>query len=358
VRWELMWVGTALHFSNEWAPRLGLSWDPLGDGRSRVWTSMGRSYALLPAGLGTTILERPRTVDKILFPNGPTVDEGRSVDTGAVIAVAPGIQPIAQDELTTGAEVALAKTVRATMWLQGRWLRRGLDTTTHGFDNPGRNGETPALRETGMFATEIATAPTSKLVLRAGYMYGRTIGSWTGAFDPRQGAVLYAGSDYDSTSINQLGILPTDIGHQVYVEGERGGRIGPVELSVSTRLTAGSGRPRSVLGLGDDGIFFLIPRGTAGRGPVLTQANVQVAARWHDIDITLDLFNVFNQREATNVEELYATGSIRPIDHGDPTDLPFLRSESGARVGRSATYAKATAFQAPFAAALGIHRSF
>ena len=47
-----MWVGPALHLSNEVAPRFGASWDPYGGGRSRVWVSAGRSFVMLPAGLG------------------------------------------------------------------------------------------------------------------------------------------------------------------------------------------------------------------------------------------------------------------------------------------------------------------
>jgi hypothetical protein len=309
---------------------------------------------MLPAGLGSTIISRPKTVDRIVSQFG----EGRSVDQGAVIAVASDVKPIAQDELTAGAQFAVAETVLITAWLQGRWLRRGLDTTTHGFDNPGRYGGTPALRETGIFATEVATSPTAKTVLRIGYMYGHTIGSWTGAFDPRQGAVLYAGSDYDGSSVNQLGLLPTDIGHRVYVEAQRTGHLGSVPLTVSTRLTAGSGRPRSALGDSDEGILFLIPRGTAGRGPVTSQANVRLATRWRGLDITLDLFNVFDRRDPTNIDEVYAGGVIRPIDHGESADLVFLKTESGADAVRRATYRSATAFQAPFAAALGIHRSF
>lgn len=43
VRWELMHVGPNLSFGNEIAPRLGMSWDVLGGGRSRLWASMGRS---------------------------------------------------------------------------------------------------------------------------------------------------------------------------------------------------------------------------------------------------------------------------------------------------------------------------
>jgi hypothetical protein len=354
LRWELMWVGTKLHFSDQLAPRMGVAWDPLGGGRSRVWASMGRSFAMMPAGLGITILHRERTVDHIESMFG----EGRSVDPGAVISVAKGVEPITQDELTTGAQVALARTVRATAWLQGRWLRRALDTTQHGFDNPGRFGGTPATRETGLFAVELATAPTGKLVLRAGYMYGRTIGSWTGAFDPRQGVVLFAGSDYDASSVNMLGPLPTDIGHRTYIEAERHGRIGQVRVAVSTRLTTSSGRPRSVIADGDDGIIFLIPRGGAGRGPMLTQANVRASARWRGLDITLDLFNVFGRRDATSTDELYSFGALRPINGGTLDDLPFLKTESGREVGRRPAYGTATGYQSPFAAALGIQRAF
>jgi hypothetical protein len=354
LRWELMWVGTQLHFSNELSPRAGVSWDPLGKGRSRIWTSAGRSFAMLPAGLGTTILSRDRTVDKVISPFG----EGRLVDTGAVYTVAVDVKPIAQDEITAGAEVALAKTVHATVYAQGRWLEHALDTTLHGFDNPGRYGGTPALRETLLVGGELSTTPIGKLVLRAGYFYGRTIGSWTGAFDPRQGAVLYAGTDYDASSQGQLGRLPTDMGHRTYIEAQRIGHAGPVKFAISTRLTTASGRPRSVLGDSDEGIIFLIPRGTAGRSPLVSQANVRVAASWHDFDITLDLFNVFDRRTATSTEELYTGGTLHPIDHGTLEDLVFMKNEDGADVRRNPSFGVGTAFQSPLAAWLGIHRAF
>jgi hypothetical protein len=363
VRWELMWVGPVLHFSNEWSPRFGLSWNPeldlgraLGTVRARVSTSAGRSYAYLPAGLGPTILRRDKTVDRITSMFG----EGRAVDTGAPFSVAPGVAPIAQDEATLGAEIAFEKAVQLTTWLQGRRLVRGLETTTAGFDNPGRHGGTAALRETGLFAAELATAPTAKLVLRVGYMYGRTIGSWTGAFDPRQGAVLYNGTDFDGTSINMLGRLPTDIGHRTYIEAERGGEVGSAKFAIAARLTTGSGRPRSALGDTFDGnVIYLIPRGTASRGPVVSQANIRIRAWWRSLDITLDLFNVFDHRDALTVDEFYAAGpTIRPIDQGKVDDLVFLKNEDGTPAPRRANYAAATSFQSPFSAVLGVSRAF
>jgi hypothetical protein len=355
LRWELMWVGTVLHFSDQLAPRLGASWEPtFAQGRARVWASMGRSFALLPAGLGQTIVQRERTVDNVTSMFG----EGRVVDTGSVTSIAAGVEAIAQDELTTGARVALARVIELKTWLQGRWLRRGLDTTVVGFDNPGRIGGTPATRDTGLFAIEVATAPTAKTVIRAGYMYARTLGSWTGAFDPREGAVLYAGSDYDATSVNLLGRLPTDTGHRTYIEGQRGGTVGPVKLAVALRLTAASGRPRSAIADSDDGLVYLLPRGSVGRGPLVTQTNVRIAATWQGFDITLDLFNLFNRRDATATDELYSTGAVRPIDRGSPDDLVYLKAENGAPATRRAAYQTATQFQSPLSAVLGIRRAF
>jgi hypothetical protein len=354
LRWELMWVGTVLHFSDQLAPRLGVSYDPLGKGRSRLWTSMGRSYAHLTAGLGPTIIRRDKTVDHITSSFG----EGRAVDTGAPVPVAAGVEPIAQDELTAGAQLALARTMRVTTWVQGRWLRRGLETVPRGFDNPGRDGGTPAIRESTIIAAELATAPAAKLVLRAGYLWGRSIGTWTGAYDPRQGAVLYAGSDFDASTVNTLGRLPNDFGHRTYIEAERSGHVGSAKLAAAMRLTAGSGRPRSVIADSDDGVIYLIPRGAAGRGPVVTQANIRISARWRGLDITLDLFNLFNRRETLSTDEVYARGAVNPIAQGDVSDVVFLKNEDGRAAVRRPSYATPTSFQSPLSAVLGVQRGF
>ncbi|HEV7558985.1 MAG TPA: TonB-dependent receptor, partial [Kofleriaceae bacterium] len=142
LRWELMWVGTQVHFSDELSPRLGLAWDPLGGGRSRVWISMGRSYVVLPAGLGSTVTGRDSTVDDTTLPQG----HGRDVALGNPITVLPGIKPMTQDELTAGGELAVERSVKLTGWVQGRRLTDGIDTTPTGVDNPGRDGSLDAER--------------------------------------------------------------------------------------------------------------------------------------------------------------------------------------------------------------------
>src|SRR5262249_10835553 len=151
LRWELMWVGPALHFSDELSPRLGASWDPRGDGTSRFWFSMGRSFAMLPAGLGATVIARDAFADDTTIATG----HGRVTFTGAPFKVVDGIQPMAQDELTLGGEISFERAAKLTGWTQGRWLERGIDTTSRGFDNPGRDGTLQGERSSVTLAAEI-----------------------------------------------------------------------------------------------------------------------------------------------------------------------------------------------------------
>jgi hypothetical protein len=196
-------------------------------------------------------------------------------------------------------------------------------------------------------------------------LWGKTIGSWTGPFDPRQGATLYAGTDWDLDATNLYGRLPTDPGHRVAVEGERRGTLAGVELAVSTRLTVASGRPRNVLGDSDFGIVQLIPRGSNGRTPTLSQANVRVAARKWGTDFTLDLFNVFNRQAPVTLGETYAGDQVHPIVGGTIQDLVFAKNEScgelsctGPPAARRTTFGLPTSFQSPFSVVFGAHRVF
>ncbi|MDQ3369493.1 MAG: TonB-dependent receptor, partial [Myxococcota bacterium] len=361
LRWELMWAGPRLHFSDQLAPRLGVAWDPLGNGHSRLWTSMGRSFVMIPAGVGPTVIERNHTVRDVETDFGVS----RNVNTGPVYGVAPGIQPAAQDEVTAGLELGVARLVRAVVWVQGRTLRRGLETVVVNpetfqatFDNPGRTGDLPARRDTRMIAVELMLTPAPNLSLRASYLHGRTVGSWTGPFDPRQGITLYDGRDWDGETANQHGLLPTDAGHRAFVELERRGRVGGLELAVATRLTATSGRPRNVLADTDIGIVYLLPRGSAGRAPVLSQANVRLAARWRRTDLTLDVFNAFDRKVATNLDEIYAGQSVRPIQGGTTEDLIWLKSSDDDPARRRSAYQLPFAFQSPISVALGVHHTF
>lgn len=353
LRWELMQVGSSLRFSNQLAPRAGMVWTPLGDGRARVWTSLGRTFALLPAGLGATAIARDPTVDDFDLAGVAA----RVRDSGRAFPVAASVRPVTQDEVTLGGEVALVGALRATAWLAGRYLRHGLETTHGTLDNPGGSDPT-ATRETEVLAAALELVKSARIAIRAGAMWGRTVGTWAGSYDPRQGATLLASPDWDADATNLDGRLPSDAGARLFVESEHRGALGPVEVAVATRFTVGSGRPRNVLASGVDGLVELLPRGSAGRDPVISEASVRLAARWRGIAVTLDVQNVFDRRDATNLDEVYTDDRVRPVTGGDAADLVFLKNDAGAPARRSTGYRLPVAFQDPLAIALGIHAAF
>jgi hypothetical protein len=367
LRWELMWVGPHLHLSRQLAPRLGLAWDLLGRPggargapTARLSATLGRSFVMLPAGMGPTVIARPRSVRDVDSPIG----QARTIDEGGVVLVADGIEPAAQDEGTLGLELGVPGAARAAVWVAGRSLRRGYDTVGVDpvtgeveLDNPGRTGGLPASRSSTTLAVEVATDPAARTVARAGYAWGRAVGTWVGPADPRQGAQLYASSDWDGDSTNYLGRLPTDAGHRAFVEGERRGRLGGVDVGVALRVTVASGRPRSVLGQTDVGLAYLLPRGSAGRAPLLSQANLRVGATWRGFAIALDVFNLLDRQAATSFDEVYAGPTVQPIDGGSAEDLVFLKTPEGTAAPRRSAFRLPSAFQAPIAATLGLSRA-
>jgi outer membrane receptor protein involved in Fe transport len=90
----------------------------------------------------------------------------------------------------------------------------------------------------------------------------------------------------------------------------------------------------------------------------VTQVNLRVAARWRGIDVTLDVFNLFDQRAPTNLDEVYTRDAVRPIAGGSASDLVFLRSDSGDPAIRRTAFQLPIAYQSPLSVTLGVHKAF
>jgi hypothetical protein len=285
---------------------------------------------------------------------------GRFPDAGAAFRVVPGTDPIEQDEVAFGGEVALAGALRATAWGQGRYLRNGLATTPDGFTNPGAGGVIAATRETEIVAFQLELRKLETTTMRAGVMWGRTVGTWVGPFDPQLGVTQLNTPAWNVDPGNLYGPLPTSPGTRMFAEAERRFTLGGVALAVATRLSAGSGRPRNVLASDSNGnpIVELLPRGSAGNGPVVSQVDLRLAAHLGDFDVALDVFNLFDRRTPINLSEIYTSDTVRPVVGGTLSDLVLLKTTGGAPATRLTSFQLPIAYQPPLSAVLGVHRAF
>lgn len=351
VRWEYQQLGSRLKLSDNFAPRGGVAWDPLGRGRSRVAASFSRTFAYLPAGLGELVDKAPVTVREIDFQES----RFRVIESGFLTRVQPGVEAMTTDEIAFSAEIGWPRLGRLRLQSQHRWLRAGYEDTVRGFGNP-----EGASRRTDLIGVELATSPFTDLALRVGYAWGRTQGSLVGAYDPRRGAVLYTSSDFNEVTANTIGTLPSDLGHRFYADLARQRRFGK-HLSVEggARLSLSSGRPRSVVAeSGVWGPIYLLPRGSAERLPAVLSTDVRLAARLRTTALSLEVQNLFSRETVTATDEVYAEGLFSPIDGGDASDLTFLKTITGVPARRSLSYGSATNYQLPIVVLLGVESQF
>jgi hypothetical protein len=169
----------------------------------------------------------------------------------------------------------------------------------------------------------------------------------------------FSSSDFDEILANTSGRLPSDLGHRFYVDLAKERRIGHIVVEVATRFTLSSGRTRSVIGESAlYGPVYLLPRGSAERYPMLSTTDLRLAARWGRTAISLQALNLFNRQEVTGADEAYAQGLLTPIDGGDATDLPFLKTATGVPVRRSLSYGTPITYHPPLSLVLGVESQF
>ncbi len=123
----------AFKLTNEWAPRLGVTWDFTNDGTSKLYASAGRFYYALPTDLNVRVFTantfqsvfnyRPTDLAQgptVCSPGEPTpgcVPQPSFTQVGTVFGepVDPGIKASYQDEFTIGIEKALDPTLSVSL---------------------------------------------------------------------------------------------------------------------------------------------------------------------------------------------------------------------------------------------------
>jgi hypothetical protein len=313
--------------------------------------------------------------------------------------VDPNLKPTAKGEITAGLEYELFANVRAGLIGTHNWLFNVVEdmsndeAATYFIGNPGSGLAKQFPRaERRYFAGTlyVSRAFSDGWLLQSSYTLSSLYGNYSGLFRPETGQ-LDPGitSDFDLKSLlaNRTGFLPGDRTHQVkaYVAKD-------FELSSSVSLLAGlsyegfSGRPINYLArhplYGNDETF-VFPRGSGGRTPwthtVSARAGLTVkVSKEQAVQVSLDVFNLFNLQEAVDVSERFSTIEILPANvpagtdpqraaclaGNDPTCVSVLQKKVGPTVSPvqstdlNGNFKQPTLYQLPLSVRLGVKLTF
>ncbi|HVZ71585.1 MAG TPA: TonB-dependent receptor [Polyangia bacterium] len=206
--------------------------------------------------------------------------------------------------------------------------------------------------------------------LRGSYTWSRLVGNYDGLFQTQGSYYSPNGTNaYDTADLylNYHGYLPNDHTHQAKVDGYYTLDAGPGKVTFGLSFVGRSGMPRSYVGNLVPGtqnqIVYVLPRGTAGRTPWMTQFDGHVGYQQKlekgvTMEAYVDLFNIFNEQASLQADDNYTFDAVAPIENGTAKDLLFAKNVNGDPIAKNANFGHPIAYQAPFYTRLGLRLMF
>jgi hypothetical protein len=108
---------------------------------------------------------------------------------------------------------------------------------------------------------------------------------------------------------------------------------------------------------------FLLPRGSAGRTPTVTQTDIKIAyhrelSKTTAVEGFLDLYNIFDETTALQVDDNYTYEMAAPIVNGTVKDLQYAKNVMGTPIAKNPNFGKGTVFQQPLHGRIGLRFLF
>jgi hypothetical protein len=363
-------------FSDMIAPRLGLTWDALENGRSKVFASYSRFYESVPVGLNLTAFAR-RIFDLyfFLYPTDgslPTYDHPGTLlflsRSGIGTSVDSSIEPMYTDEAMLGFEYELSGSLVAGIRAVYREVGDVVEDIsvdagqTFFLTNPGgwysTNPETGeplaepvffprASREYRALEVTLARPYRDDWQLFGSYVHSENEGNYVGLYRQDTGQLNpNTSSLFDLPELLEGadGPLPNDRPHQLKVYGAY---TAPFGLTIGGFGWYLSGTPVSKLGVHTTygpNERFITPRGSAGRTPDTWNLDLHFSypIPWgsgREVLLVADVFNVANQQRAVTVDETWTFNPLVATEDPDecggpgtgpgtacPTGNPFWRT--------------------------------
>jgi hypothetical protein len=331
-----------------WAPRVGVAWDPTGNSRSRVYASAGRFYEAIPvymnvwsmAGTRDTDFDYYSTVehthDNWWNPNGSPVNGdwvriGSNDTSDGRIPVDPRMKPEYELSYNLGFEKSWGP-----RWFGGaRLVRRELHDVLEDhsvYDEQGNKVDYIISNiGTGDYASNFRTPQRlyeaielyaqrrlfTRWQLVTSFTSSRARGDVDGFYDyahPNLGTAPHTtlGIEQPIYETNSFGRLRSD---RPYVFKVHSSYEFPFGLTVSEGLTYSAGTPYSAFAArnltgGQARMYYLTPRGSAGRTPDIYSLDLHAAWRLQRVagvipSMIVDVFNATDAHRAVAVDQEY-----------------------------------------------------
>ena len=390
-----------LSLPNQWAPRVGVIWDPTQEGHAKLFANYARYYQNVPLALNDLTL----TGHPVL---GTSYDQGGCMISGTHVAncpasaavagnsgssisqkyytygngsspIDPEIKATSSDEIVFGGEYEILKDARLGLTYTKRWLNRWIEDfsfdnlNTYQLGNPGYgigSALPKAQRNYDAVTLFFQKAWRDDWLAQASYTVSYLRGN-VGGFIAQDGTIGPShNSDFDSRYFtnNQYGPLPGDHTHDIKIFGAKDWTVAPHHsVSTGASLRAQSGGPINFYA--SDQIYgaalnLLAPRGSGGRLPWEYNADFNIAYHYNidknqTLTFSMDVFNLFNFQAANAVDESYTPAFALGKPGGN------LRQARTQDTGRALyagdvnpNYKNPTSYQPPRSFRFGIRSTF
>ena len=363
-------------FNQQFSPRVGISYDLFGNGKSKLFGSYGKFFEMVPLtinirqyGYETDIYYYYRLSTGQLYLTTQSAGEPEK-RPGSVPGEDPNVYPPYTEEFILGFETEFMKDF--SLSVRGVHKRLGDLFEDGSFDfgnsyyrfNPGIHfkgdwntnpvGFPAAKRNYWALEFLLTKRFADNYQFSLSYSYSRLRGN-TGGISSQPN--IASDWDFPEGSYNAYGILPNDTPHQFKFDGIY---IFPFGLSLGATFRARSGRPYTAAG---ESVFwapvYLDPQGTTGRTPFWTQLDLHVEYSLvlggkYRIGLYADAFNVYNTKATEAIDSLYTANKLFGL--GDPQAFPPPYPKDPQ--SDNPNYGKTTRYQQPFRALLGVRFSF